>query len=128
MVNGIKDMALYESLKCHDSQIMDFDIHESGRIIVSAGFDKKLKLWNLMDMKEAYHKNLWKVVDFVRFVEGGDLILGYDTELVVFRTEDNKISAVVGHEARLTSVQYSTEKKLLFSSGNLFDISLLTYF
>ena len=135
MINGIKDMTLYDSLKCHDSQIQDFDIHESGRLIVSIGFDKKLKLWNLMDMKEAYHKNLWKVVDFVRFVEGADLALGYDKEVVIFKTEDNSISAVVDHEARLTWIQYDSERKLLFSSGTKnskndenFDFSLFSNF
>lgn len=59
-IYGTKDRELYEKMACHPNNISDFDIHTSGRLLVSTGTDKKIKLWNLLDTKEIYHKNVHK--------------------------------------------------------------------
>lgn len=121
LIHGINDLTTYESLNCHPSEIIDFDVHKSGRIMVSLGIDKKIKLWNLMDMKEAYHKNIWKMLDFVRFAPDGNLLLGYGKEIVIFNVEDNSIGGSVEHDERITCVEVfedfvvsGGERKILF--------------
>lgn len=115
LIHGVKDKETYESLVCHPNDIIDFDVHSSGRICVTLGLDKKVKLWNLMEMKEAYHKNFWRPLDFVRFSNGDDLLLGYGKEIVIFQVEDNSIAGSVEHEERLTHMEVFED--FLISSG-----------
>ena len=105
MIHGKKDFSTYDSLNCHPSDILDFDVHTSGRMLVTIGMDKKIKLWNLMNMKEAYHKNIWRTLDYIQFLPDDNLLLGFDQECAVFNIEDNSISASFSHDARLTGVQ-----------------------
>lgn len=108
-------MENYDSLNCHPSEILDMDVHSSGRLLVTCAMDKKLKLWNLMEMKEAYHKNFEKVLDYVRFLEDDNLLIGTGEDLVVFDVNSNQISAFVSHEARVTSLV--VHKGLVISGG-----------
>lgn len=119
MIHGIDDLETYESLNCHPSDIIDFDVHPSGRLLVTLGIDKKIKLWNLMDMKEAYHKNIWTSLDFIRFAPDGNLLLGYGKEIVLFGVEDNSIIGAVEHEERVTFLEVFDEKYLV-SSGKFY--------
>lgn len=99
-----KNQELYETLTCHTSQIVDFDLHTSGRLMVTIALDKKIKLWNLMNMKEVYHKNIMKNVDLVRFAPDDNLLLCMMENIAVFNTDDNSISAVIEHHARITDI------------------------
>lgn len=99
-----KNQQLYESLLCHTSQIVDFDIHQSGRLMVTIALDKKIKLWNLMNMKEVYHKNIMKNVDFIRFAPDNSLLLCMMENIAIFNTDSNSISGVIEHEARVTDI------------------------
>lgn len=99
-----KEQQLYENLTCHPSQIVDVDIHPSGRMMVTVALDKKIKLWNLMNMKEVYHKNLMKNVDFVRFAPDNNLLLCMMENIAVFDTKTNSIGAVIEHDARITDI------------------------
>lgn len=99
-----KNQQLYESLTCHSSQLVDADIHHTGRMMVTVALDKKIKLWNLMNMKEVYHKNLLKNVDFVRFAPDNNLLLCMMQNIAVFDTKTNSISGVIEHSARITDI------------------------
>ena len=99
-----KEHQLYENLTCHPSQIIDVDIHPTGRMMVTVALDKKIKLWNLMNMKEVYHKNLMKNVDFVRFAPDNNLLLCMMENIAVFDTKSNSIGAVIEHDARITDI------------------------
>jgi WD40 repeat protein len=99
-----KNQQLYENLTCHASQIVDFDIHPSGRMMVTVALEKKVKLWNLMNMKEVYHKNLLKNVDFVRFAPDNNLLLCMMENIAVFDTNTNSIGAVIEHSAKITDI------------------------
>lgn len=58
VIYGKKDRAYYHTLKLHSKSVLDFDIHPSGKLLVSFGADGKLKLVNLATMSEVYHKNI----------------------------------------------------------------------
>ena len=123
-----KNQQLYESLYCHTSQIVDFDIHKSGRMMVTIALDKKIKLWNLMNMKEVYHKNIKKNVDFVRFSPDNNLLLVMSENIAIFSTEDNSISGVIEHTAKVTEVIVDAEKELLVTGddeGRVYILSLI---
>lgn len=116
---GIADQELYTTMKCHPGNILDYDIHPSGRILVSTGTDKKVKLWNLTNLKESYHKNFGKQLDFVRFAPDDNLLLGVDENLTIFNTTESTICAVLEHEARITCIQVYNPLELLIVSGKL---------
>ncbi len=58
VIYGRKDNTYYHTLKLHSKTILDFDIHSTGRLLVSIGADSKLKLTDLAEMSEVYHKNI----------------------------------------------------------------------
>lgn len=118
MIYGIKDRSLYHSIKCHTTNFSDFDVHSSGRMFVSAGADKKIKLWNMMDMKEVYHKNIQRQVEFVRFAPDENLIIGFEEDIVVFNIKTGNLDAAITHIGRLTQV--TLEKDVLVTSGICF--------
>lgn len=75
--------------------------------MVTVALDKKIKLWNLMNMKEVYHKNLMKNVEFVRFAPDNNVLLCMMENVAVFDTKTNSIGAVIEHEARITDIVVS---------------------
>ena len=58
VIYGRKDNTYYHTLKLHTKSILDFDIHKTGRLLVSYSNDGKLKLTDLAEMSEVYHKNV----------------------------------------------------------------------
>lgn len=57
-IYGRKDNTYYHTLKLHSKTILDFDVHRSGRLMVSYGGEGKIKLSDLASMAEVYHKNI----------------------------------------------------------------------
>jgi WD40 repeat protein len=113
-----KNQQLYESLLCHTSQILDFDLHHSGRMMVTIALDKKIKLWNLMNMKEEYHKNIKKNVDFVRFAPDNNLLLSMMENIAIFDTASNSIGGVIEHNAKVTEIVVDVKKELLITGDD----------
>lgn len=99
-----KNQEAYETLVCHPSQIVDFDIHPTGRLLVTIALDKKIKLWNLMNMKEVYHKNVLKNVDFIRFAPDNNLLLSMMENIAIFNSDTNSIGGVIEHSAKVTDI------------------------
>ena len=58
VIYGKKDRTYYHTLKLHTKTILDFDIHSSGRLLVSFGAEGKIKLTDLAAMTDVYHKNI----------------------------------------------------------------------
>jgi WD40 repeat protein len=58
VIYGKKDRTYYHTLRLHTKAILDFDIHSSGRLLVSFGAEGKLKLTDLASMTDVYHKNI----------------------------------------------------------------------
>jgi WD40 repeat protein len=111
-----KNQEAYETLICHPNQIIDFDIHQTGRLMVTIALDKKIKLWNLMNMKEVYHKNILKNVDFVRFAPDNNLLLSMMENVCIFNSDTNSIGGVIEHKARVTDLIVS--ENLLITSDD----------
>lgn len=48
-----KDWELFGTLKGHQGRVNDLDIHPTGRLAISVGSDKTIRLWNMMTAKKA---------------------------------------------------------------------------
>lgn len=58
VIYGKNDRTYYHTLKLHSKAVLDFDIHSSGRLLISIGAEGKLKLIDLASMTDVYHKNI----------------------------------------------------------------------
>lgn len=104
VIYGKKDKAYYHTLKLHSKAVLDFDIHPSGKLLVSFGADGKLKLVDLASMAEVYHKNIKLAVDFLRFTPDDNLLFVSGRNLVLFNAEDNSEKVVKTLQAKITSL------------------------
>jgi hypothetical protein len=104
VIYGKKDRAYYHTLKLHSKTVLDFDIHPSGKLLVSFGADGKLKLVDLASMSEVYHKNIKLAVDFIRFTPDDNLLFVSGRNLVLFNAEDNSEKVVKTFGSRITCV------------------------
>lgn len=73
-------------------------------MMVTVALEKKIKLWNLMNMKEVYHKNIKKNVDFVRFAPDNNLLLGMMETVAIFSTDTNSVGGVIEHSHKVTEI------------------------
>lgn len=126
-IYGRKDNSLYHTLKLHSKPIIDFDIHPSGRLLISLGMDQRLKLSDLASTQEIYHKTLKGVKDWVRFTKDGDLLMGSDNKVALFNSEDNSETIIKEFPSKITCVQYNPSTNLLILGDNSGYIHITTY-
>ncbi|KAH3682093.1 hypothetical protein WICPIJ_006942 [Wickerhamomyces pijperi] len=85
-----KDWEIFGTLKGHVGRVNDIAIHPSGRIAVSVGVDKSVRLWNLMTAKKAANlkvKNEWQAGEFVRWSHDGSYFyVGLLNKVLVYKT------------------------------------------
>lgn len=65
------DWALLRSLKGHSGRINCIDVHPSGKVALSVGKDKTLKMWDLMRGRGAASLALGAEAEVVRFSASG---------------------------------------------------------
>ncbi|KAI5454932.1 Protein mak11 [Naganishia albida] len=66
-----RDWALLRSLKGHSGRINCIDVHPSGKVALSVGKDKTLKMWDLMRGRGAASLALGVEAEVVKFTEDG---------------------------------------------------------
>lgn len=96
--NKSKDWEDMRELKGHKGEINAISIHPSGKLGLTAGADKTLRLWNLMTGREA-SKFKFRQIPFKCnwSPEGSHFIVGFDNSIVIYSAE----SANVVHEIDL---------------------------
>lgn len=110
-IYGRKDNTYYHTLKLHSKTVLDFDVHRSGRLLVSYGGEGKIKLSDLASMSEVYHKNVSSCtprspdIDFLRFLPDDNLLFCKGNRLVVFNAEDNSEKLLREVRSKVTSVE-----------------------
>lgn len=66
-----KDWALLRSLKGHSGRVNSIDVHPSGKVALSVGKDKTLKMWDLMRGRGAASLALGVEAEVVRWAKSG---------------------------------------------------------
>lgn len=66
-----KDWALLRSLKGHSGRVNSIDVHPSGKVALSVGKDKTLKMWDLMRGRGAASLPLGVEAEVVRWAKSG---------------------------------------------------------
>ncbi|ANB14884.1 Mak11p [Sugiyamaella lignohabitans] len=88
-----KDWEVLGELKGHKGAVNDISIHPSGKIGLSVGEDKTLRLWNLMTARKASIVKLGGVGLKVRWTSEGDqYIIGYDRKIEIYTSSAEKLA------------------------------------
>lgn len=104
----VYDWSLLHILGGHKGAVTAVALHPSGKLALSTGRDRSLRLWDLVKGRCAYITKLEAVAESVKWSEGGEtyaLLLG-DRRLEVRRTADNKPTAILTHPLRITSLAF----------------------
>jgi len=104
----VYDWSLLHILGGHKGAVTAVALHPSGKLALSTGRDRSLRLWDLVKGRCAYITKLEAVAECVKWSEDGEayaLLLG-DRRLEVRRTADNKPTAIVTHPLRITALAF----------------------
>ena len=81
----IKDWEMLSELKGHKGAINGISVHPSGKIAISVGDDKTLRLWNLMTGRKASVLKLREPALKVKWTPDGEyFVVGFSTKLVLY--------------------------------------------
>jgi protein MAK11 len=87
-----KDWEVLGTLKGHKGAVNDFSIHPSGRVAISVGEDKTLRLWNLMTARKASVMKLLNVAIKVQWTLDGEYyVIGYDKKIEIYSVNSEKV-------------------------------------
>jgi len=104
----VYDWSLLHILGGHKGAVTAVALHPSGKLALSTGRDRSLRLWDLVKGRCAYITKLEAVAESVKWSEDGEayaLLLG-DRRLEVRRTADNKPTAILTHPLRITALAF----------------------
>lgn len=80
-----KDWEPFAEMKGHNGPINDLSIHPSGKIAITVGKDKTLRLWNLMTAKKASILRLSAEAYQATWLPNGEhYVVGFDRKLEVY--------------------------------------------
>ncbi|ODV90193.1 hypothetical protein CANCADRAFT_11758, partial [Tortispora caseinolytica NRRL Y-17796] len=125
-----KDWEVMAQLKGHKGRVNDIAIHPSGKVAVSVGIDRSIRLWNLMTAKKAAMLKLGKdeplKVDFNS--QGTTIAIGFNRSVQIFdpttmtSTKELKFTSPLQHIAHVSypdSHAFSDLLLIAFSNGDI---------
>eukprot|EP00743_Colponemidia_sp_Colp-15_P004113 GILK01004441.1.p1 GENE.GILK01004441.1~~GILK01004441.1.p1 ORF type:complete len:508 (+),score=120.75 GILK01004441.1:51-1526(+) len=108
------DWELLHKLKGHRGGILSLSIHPSGKLALSVGKDRCLKLWNLLTGRCAYTNNLDRDLDLVMWSPKGDrYALSSASEVMIYDVESAEVVARLKHERRVSALAFLSDELLL---------------
>jgi len=97
------------TLKAHKGGVIDFSVHPSGKVALSIGKDKSMKLWDLVKGKSAFKTRLVRAPQMVRWSPGGDTYcLVDDAKLTVYNAAENMVIQTITPPKKITSLAFIT--------------------
>ncbi|KAF8902384.1 WD40-repeat-containing domain protein [Gymnopilus junonius] len=120
-----RDWAVLRALKGHKGRVNSIAVHPSGKVALSVGKDRALRMWDLMRGKGVASTKLGKEGEIVRWsvdgskflVQSGSSMDVYDTNMVLLHTithpsriHDVKFCSLIGSEGELLLVAAEDRK------------------
>jgi len=102
------DWALLRSLKGHSGRINCIDVHPSGKVALSVGKDKTLKMWDLMRGRGAASLPLGVEAEIVRFSASGAHFAVLSPQGVDIYALDMKRINTIAFPKRLLDVRFAS--------------------
>ncbi|CAE6468432.1 unnamed protein product [Rhizoctonia solani] len=103
-----RDWALLRTLKGHKGKVNDVSMHPSGKLALSVGKDRTLRMWDMMRGKGSASTKLGKEGELVRWsVSGKMFVVQAGSTLEIFQT-DMTLLHTITHASRVHDVKFWT--------------------
>ncbi|EGN96892.1 hypothetical protein SERLA73DRAFT_185126 [Serpula lacrymans var. lacrymans S7.3] len=103
-----RDWAVLRSLKGHKGAVNSVAIHPSGKVALSVGKDKTLRMWDLMRGKGSASTKLGKEGELVRWSVTGSCFVVQCRATIEIYTTDMVLQHIITHPSRIHSVKFCT--------------------
>ncbi|KIJ21070.1 hypothetical protein PAXINDRAFT_96016 [Paxillus involutus ATCC 200175] len=101
-----RDWTVLRSLKGHKGRVNCVAVHPSGKVALSVGQDKTLRMWDLMRGKGSASTKLGKEGEVVRWsVTGSSFVVLSQSSIDIFST-DMALRHTITHPSRIHSVRF----------------------
>ncbi|KAF8605791.1 WD40 repeat-like protein [Ceratobasidium sp. AG-I] len=114
-----RDWVLLRTLKGHKGKINDVAMHPSGKLALSVGKDRTLRMWDMMRGKGAASTKLGKEGELVRWSLSGKLfVVQTASTLDIFQTDMTMLDTIT-HPSRIHDLKFcrSAERDILLVAG-----------
>ncbi|EUC59145.1 MAK11 protein (maintenance of killer toxin-encoding satellite M1 dsRNA), related protein, putative [Rhizoctonia solani AG-3 Rhs1AP] len=103
-----RDWALLRTLKGHKGRVNDVSMHPSGKLALSVGKDRTLRMWDMMRGKGSASTKLGKEGELVRWsVRGKLFVVQAGPTLEIFQTDMTLLDTIT-HASRVHDVKFWT--------------------
>ncbi|KAF7371044.1 Glycosyltransferase family 39 protein [Mycena sanguinolenta] len=100
-----RDWSVLRALRGHKGRVNCVAVHPSGKVALSVGKDRTLRMWDLMRGKGCASTKLGKEAELVRWSSDGSLfVVGVASTIDVYTTDMNLIHTI-NHPSRLQDVK-----------------------
>lgn len=121
-----RDWEPLRTLKGHKGPVHSVSIHPSGKICLSVGKDKTLKVWDLVNGKLGYSLKLWSRIPAEKVCwceDGKSFVVLFDREIEVMDIES---SSKESSESSSTTTPSSTNKRKITTRSRILCFKLIT--
>ncbi|KAJ1306594.1 hypothetical protein OPQ81_007594 [Rhizoctonia solani] len=101
-----RDWALLRTLKGHKGRVNDVSMHPSGKLALSVGKDRTLRMWDMMRGKGSASTKLGKEGELVRWsVSGKIFVVQAGSTLEIFQTDMTLLDTIT-HPSRVHDLKF----------------------
>ncbi|KAL6309384.1 WD40-repeat-containing domain protein [Sparassis latifolia] len=111
-----RDWSVLRSLKGHKGRVNSVAVHPSGKVALSVGKDRTLRMWDLMRGKGSASTKLGKEGEVVRWSTDGSLFVVLTQSTIDMYTTDMDLLHTIVHPSRLHDVRFC---KRIVSEGEV---------
>ncbi|KAF8892163.1 WD40-repeat-containing domain protein [Infundibulicybe gibba] len=101
-----RDWAVLRSLKGHKGRVNSVAVHPSGKLALSVGKDKALRMWDLMRGKGCASTKLRKEAEVVRWSTDGSMFAVQAASTIDIYNTDMVLIHTINHPSRLHDVRF----------------------
>ncbi|KAH9951092.1 WD40-repeat-containing domain protein [Amylocystis lapponica] len=101
-----RDWAVLRSLKGHKGRVNSVAVHPSGKVALSVGEDRTLRMWDLMRGKGSASTKLGKEGEIVRWSTDGGLFVVLCQSTIDLYSTDMKLLHSIIHPSRLHDIKF----------------------
>ncbi|CAE6460776.1 unnamed protein product [Rhizoctonia solani] len=103
-----RDWALLRTLKGHKGKVNDVSMHPSGKLALSVGKDRTLRMWDMMRGKGSASTKLGKEGELVRWsVSGKIFVVQTGSSLEIYQTDMTLLHTTM-HPSRIHDIKFWT--------------------
>ncbi|KAK7031612.1 glycosyltransferase family 39 protein, partial [Favolaschia claudopus] len=101
-----RDWSVLRALRGHKGRVNSVAVHPSGKVALSVGKDRTLRMWDLMRGKGSASTKLGKEAELVRWSTDGSLFVVQEASTIDVYTTDMNLIHTITHPSRLQDLKF----------------------